>query len=215
MFVAIHPRQPSTSLIEALVTAGYRPVPVDDAAALVESEPPDGWGLLVVELDDDPTAGLALARRVRDAGTAPVLIVAGRCHTADLAGGVFDDFLLSPLDPDEMAVRAGRLSAAHRGVTPDDVVIFKDLSLNLATYQATIGAHPVDLTFMEYELLRFFVSNQGRVWSREQLLSRVWGYDYFGGARTVDVHVRRLRAKLGEERASWIVTVRSVGYRFG
>ena len=95
------------------------------------------------------------------------------------------------------------------------MVAFKDLSLNLATYQATIGSQPVDLTFMEYELLRFFVTNQTRVWSREQLLSRVWGYDYFGGARTVDVHVRRLRAKLGEERASWITTVRSVGYRFG
>jgi len=89
------------------------------------------------------------------------------------------------------------------------------MSLNLATYQATIGSHPVDLTYMEYELLRFFVTNPARVWSREQLLSRVWGYDYFGGARTVDVHVRRLRAKLGEERSSWITTVRSVGYRFG
>jgi DNA-binding response OmpR family regulator len=68
---------------------------------------------------------------------------------------------------------------------------------------------------MEYELLRFFVENRGRVWTREQLLSKVWGYDYYGGARTVDVHVRRLRAKVGEERAEWITTVRSVGYRFG
>ena len=73
----------------------------------------------------------------------------------------------------------------------------------------------MDLTFMEYELLRFLVGNQVRVWSRAQILSKVWGYDYYGGARTVDVHVRRLRAKLGEERASWITTVRSVGYRFG
>ena len=95
------------------------------------------------------------------------------------------------------------------------MVRFKDLQLNTATYQATVLGKPVDLTYMEYELLRFFVENQGRVWSREQLLSKVWGYDYFGGARTVDVHVRRLRSKLGEERASWITTVRSVGYRFG
>jgi DNA-binding response OmpR family regulator len=95
------------------------------------------------------------------------------------------------------------------------VVLFKDLELNLATYQARLGGSPIDLTYMEYELLRFFVAHSGRVWSREQLLSRVWGYDYFGGARTVDVHVRRLRSKLGEKRASWITTVRSVGYRFG
>jgi DNA-binding response OmpR family regulator len=78
-----------------------------------------------------------------------------------------------------------------------------------------LAGHPLDLTFMEYELLRFFVEHPTRVWTREQLLSEVWGYEYFGGARTVDVHVRRLRAKLGEERASWIGTVRSVGYRFG
>ena len=68
---------------------------------------------------------------------------------------------------------------------------------------------------VDRSFLRFLVENQGRVWSRQQLLSKVWGYDYYGGARTVDVHIRRVRAKLGEERASCITTVRSVGYRFG
>ena len=92
---------------------------------------------------------------------------------------------------------------------------YQDLELNTATYQATIAGSPKDLTYMEYELLRFLMENPSRVWSREQILSKVWGYDYFGGSRTVDVHVRRLRAKLGEERSSWITTVRSVGYRFG
>ena len=72
----------------------------------------------------------------------------------------------------------------------------------------------LDLTFMEYELLKFFIEHQENVWSREQLLEKVWGYDYFGGARTVDVHVRRLRSKLGEKRSEWIKTVHSVGYKF-
>ena len=215
MFVAVYPPGASASLVEALVGAGYRPVPIDDVAALAEREPADGWALMVVELANDPVVGLAIARRVKDAGTAPVLVVADRDTVSDLADAVFDDFVLSPLDPLEVALRAGRLATTSIDTVPAEVVAFKDLSLNLATYQATIGSQPVDLTFMEYELLRFFVTNQTRVWSREQLLSRVWGYDYFGGARTVDVHVRRLRAKLGEERASWITTVRSVGYRFG
>jgi len=215
LFVAVYPPGASASLVEALVGAGYRPVPIDDVAALAEREPADGWALMVVELANDPVVGLAIARRVKDAGTAPVLVVAGRDTVSDLADAVFDDFVLSPLDPLEVALRAGRLATTSIDTVPAEVVAFKDLSLNLATYQATIGSQPVDLTFMEYELLRFFVTNQTRVWSREQLLSRVWGYDYFGGARTVDVHVRRLRAKLGEERASWITTVRSVGYRFG
>ncbi len=78
-----------------------------------------------------------------------------------------------------------------------------------------MGSRPLDLTYMEYELLRFFATHSGKVFTREQLLSRVWGYEYYGGARTVDVHVRRLRAKLGEEHAGLIQTVRSVGYRFG
>ena len=86
---------------------------------------------------------------------------------------------------------------------------------NFETYQAAIDGKPLDLTYMEYELLKFFVTHPGKVFTREQLLSRVWGYEYYGGARTVDVHVRRLRAKLGEEHANLIQTVRSVGYRFG
>ena len=95
------------------------------------------------------------------------------------------------------------------------MVEYGDLVLNLETYQATIAQHPLDLTFMEYELLKFLAQNPGKVFTREILLSRVWGYEYYGGARTVDVHVRRLRAKLGEEQANLIQTVRSVGYRFG
>ena len=214
MFAAIHPRQPSQALVRALLEAGLRPVPVDDAASVVDQEPEDGWTVAVIELGDDPTAALAIARRIHGDGTAPVVVVADRTSTRDLIEAVCDDFVLTPIDADELAVRIGRL-ARREGPGPDEVIVFKDLSLDLSTYQATIGGAPVDLTYMEYELLRFFATNQGRVWSREQLLSRVWGYDYFGGARTVDVHVRRLRAKLGEERASWITTVRSVGYRFG
>ena len=87
--------------------------------------------------------------------------------------------------------------------------------LNLETYQAAIAGKPLDLTFMEYELLKFLSSNPGKVFTRETLLSRVWGYEYYGGARTVDVHIRRLRAKLGEHHAGLIQTVRSVGYSFG
>ena len=87
--------------------------------------------------------------------------------------------------------------------------------LNLETYQAAVSGRILDLTYMEYELLRFLAGHPAKVFTRETLLSRVWGYEYYGGARTVDVHIRRLRAKLGEEHAHLIQTVRSVGYRFG
>ena len=100
------------------------------------------------------------------------------------------------------------------GDSQSEILGFKDLLINLKTYDAKAGSTLLDLTFMEYELLKFFVENQDNVWSREQLLEKVWGYDYFGGARTVDVHVRRLRAKLGDQRKDWIKTVHSVGYKF-
>ena len=100
------------------------------------------------------------------------------------------------------------------GDSQSEILEFKDLLINLKTYDAKAGSTLLDLTFMEYELLKFFVENQDNVWSREELLEKVWGYDYFGGARTVDVHVRRLRAKLGDQRKDWIKTVHSVGYKF-
>lgn len=215
MLVALHPEQPSAPLVEALLAAGYRPVPVADAAAVADQEPEGGWAALVVELGEDPAAALALARRVHREGSAPVLVVATRAQVPALPPEAGDDFLLSPIDPRELALRLQRLRALASDEPVQETLRFKDLELNLATYQARLAGVPLDLTYMEYELLRFLVGHPARVWSREQLLSRVWGYDYFGGARTVDVHVRRLRAKLGETRASWIATVRSVGYRFG
>jgi DNA-binding response OmpR family regulator len=141
------------------------------------------------------------------------LVVAESDHL-DLMSQVagVSDFLVTPVNPVELRLRLLRLQRASGS---DELIIFKDLQLNPLTYQAHLDGAPLDLTFMEYELLRFLVERQGRVWTRDQLLSKVWGYDYFGGARTVDVHIRRLRAKLGEERASWITTVRSVGYRWG
>ncbi len=167
----------------------------------------------MVELDDEAPHQLRTVLRISQEFGVPVLIVAGRDHAMLLeSAGAGTDFVLDPADPVEIRLRLRRII---RSDPVDHVVHFKDLALNTATYQATVAGRPVDLTYMEYELLRFFVEHQGRVWSREQLLSKVWGYDYYGGARTVDVHVRRLRSKLGEERASWITTVRSVGYRFG
>jgi len=207
MLVAVYPPEPSSELAEALLLAGV------DTVSVAEQPEADDWAVAVFELADQPAAALRTARGlVEDLGVR-VLVVVGRNQAGLLHGANFvSDFVLNPPDPVELRVRLARLT---RDEPAGEIIRFKDLELNTATYQATVIGKPVDLTYMEYELLRFFVGNQGRVWSREQLLSKVWGYDYFGGARTVDVHVRRLRSKLGEERASWISTVRSVGYRFG
>lgn len=216
MFVAVYPPLPSQALAGALLGSGHHPVPVESLADAARKAPEGGWPAIVVEVGEDLGLALGMAGKLRTDHAAPVLVVADRTRTADLGdAGDFDDFLLTPIDGVELGVRLRRLIGAPADEMDQDVLRHRDLELNTATYQATVGAEPRDLTYMEYELLRFFVENPGRVWSREQILAKVWGYDYFGGSRTVDVHVRRLRAKLGEERSSWITTVRSVGYRFG
>ncbi len=211
MNVAVHPVRCSESIIDGLTLAGATHVELSELV-------PDDRGIgdadiLVVELGDQPMRRLREVRRIVDSVGLPVVLVVSSDQLAMIEGveGI-SDFIIGPVDPIEFRIRLNRLRAETSG---DDLVVFKDLELNPLTYQATLATGPLDLTFMEYELLRFLVENPVRVWSREQLLSKVWGYEYYGGARTVDVHVRRLRSKLGEERSSWITTVRSVGYRFG
>jgi DNA-binding response OmpR family regulator len=133
----------------------------------------------------------------------------------ELREDLFDDFCVVPWKGQELEARLAHLFwRTGRGTRPD-LVEYGPLVLNLETYQASLSGRPLDLTYMEYELLRFLAGHPAKVFTRETLLSRVWGYEYYGGARTVDVHIRRLRAKLGEEHAHLIQTVRSVGYRFG
>ena len=131
-------------------------------------------------------------------------------QTIDLIQNPLIELMSSKSEIEEVGARIHALV----GDSESEILEFKDLIINLKTYDAKVGDSLLDLTFMEYELLKFFVENQDNVWSREQLLEKVWGYDYFGGARTVDVHVRRLRAKLGDKRQDWIKTVHSVGYKF-
>ncbi len=143
----------------------------------------------------------------------PTLIIVNEDEfeqTIDLIQNPHIQLISSACNSDEIKARVHALV----GDTTSEVLTFKDLSINLKTYEARISQTLLDLTYMEYTLLKFFVENQEIVWSREQLLEKVWGYDYFGGARTVDVHVRRLRAKLSDKRKDWIKTVHSVGYRF-
>ena len=143
----------------------------------------------------------------------PTLIVVNEDEfnqTVDLIQNPQIELISSNSKLEEVSARVHALV----GDGESEILEFKDLTINLKTYEAKTGDVLLDLTFMEYELLKFFVVNQENVWSREDLLEKVWGYDYFGGARTVDVHVRRLRAKLGDIRNDWIKTVHSVGYKF-
>lgn len=217
--ILVSPDPPPPLLAQTLDLAGYAWKACANASVASASEPADGWGGAIVVADEDPETAFMMCRsiRKRDASVEPLLLIVSGAQLGELEqrSELFDDFCMSPFHPQELEARLHHLFwRAGRGSGPE-IVEYGDLALNLETYQAGLGDRPLDLTYMEYELLKFFATHPGKAFTREQLLSRVWGYEYYGGARTVDVHVRRLRAKLGEEHAGLIQTVRSVGYRFG
>ncbi len=215
----VFPNPPPAELAQGLDVGGYpwrAVLRTDDVDAL---QPDDGWSGAVVCADTDPEGAFALCRslRKRDLPLSPLLLVISGAQLDDLElrEDLFDDFVVAPFRPRELEARLKHLFWRTGTGTRPELIEYGPLVLNLETYQAAVSGRPLDLTYMEYELLRFLATHPGKVFTREVLLSRVWGYEYYGGARTVDVHVRRLRAKLGEEHASLIQTVRSVGYRFG
>jgi DNA-binding response OmpR family regulator len=215
----VFPDPVPADVAQALDRGGYPWKAVTSAEVAVRVEPDDGWAGAVVCAEGDPEPAYALCRalRKRDIPLEPVLLVLDERQITgiELREDLFDDFLLLPLRSNELDARLKHLFfRTGRGTRPE-LIEYGPLALNLETYQAVCAGRPLDLTYMEYELLKFLAAHPGKVFTRETLLSRVWGYDYYGGARTVDVHIRRLRAKLGEEHANLISTVRSVGYRFG
>jgi DNA-binding response OmpR family regulator len=215
----VWPADPGADLVRMLDLSGWRWKSVANAEEAARHEPADGWSGAIVACDVDPEGAWAFARalRKRDNPVAPLIVLVTGAQLVDLElrDDLFDDFCLSPFHPRELEARLRHLHWLSGGGSRPELVEYGGLALNLETYQATFNGKPLDLTYMEYELLKFLAQNPGKVFSREILLSRVWGYEYYGGARTVDVHIRRLRAKLGEEHANLIQTVRSVGYRFG
>jgi len=217
--LAVYPESPPIDLARTLDLAGYRWKAVSSASEATGHEPAHGWAGAVVACDVDAEGAWAFcgALRRREVAVQPLLVLITGAQLADLElrHDLFDDFCITPCHPVEIETRLRHLLARGGSDVRPDMVQYNSLVLNLETYQATIAGTPLDLTYMEYELLKFLAQNPGKVFTREVLLSRVWGYEYYGGARTVDVHVRRLRAKLGEEHANFIETVRSVGYRFG
>ena len=206
----------SAEVLPTLALLGHtvRVLPLE-AAVLVDAPPAD---IVVLDARRDLLAARATSRVLHTTGaSAPMIAVVTEGGLAAVAPDWgLDDVILDTAGPAEVEARV-RLAlgrAAAQQVPASEEIRSGDLSIDEATYQARLGGRPLDLTFKEFELLKYLAQHPGRVFTRAQLLQEVWGYDYFGGTRTVDVHVRRLRAKLGPEHESLIGTVRNVGYKF-
>ena len=211
--------EPSAEVLPALGLLAHhvRTMPAE-ATALLNAPPCDA---LLVDGRRDLPAVRGLTRLLRQTGVdVPLLLVATEGGLAAIQWDWgMDDVIVDTSSPAEVEARlrlaVSRLqdSTGAAAEAPEEIRS-GDLHIDEATYTARLRGRTLDLTFKEFELLKFLAQHPGRVFTRAVLLQEVWGYDYFGGTRTVDVHVRRLRAKLGTEHEALIGTVRNVGYRF-
>ncbi|WP_112466580.1 winged helix-turn-helix transcriptional regulator [Streptomyces triticisoli] len=208
--------QPSAEVLPALglLLHNVRVAPAE-GPALVDTPSAD---VVLVDGRRDLPQVRSLCRLLRSTGLGSplILVVTEGGLAAVTADWGIDDVLLDTAGPAEVEARL-RLALGRRQMAGEDSpteIRTGDLSVDEAAYSARLKGRALDLTFKEFELLKYLAQHPGRVFTRAQLLQEVWGYDYFGGTRTVDVHVRRLRAKLGPEHESLIGTVRNVGYRF-
>ena len=173
------------------------------------------YDLVIYEVRGDVAAGVGSAEQMLlSDGPSSLLVILTEEQLSEfrLPVQVKSDFVMHGASAAECTSRIRQLLWPGNEGSTSDLVVVENMTINLATYQVTIGGEPLDFTYLEYALLSFLVTHPGRTYSRDALLRRVWGFDYYGGSRTVDVHVRRVRAKLGPELAQHLETVRGVGY---
>ena len=176
-------------------------------------QPPDLVLLDIIESMDDSEA-LSLSHRIRAEVNIPVVGLIPKEMLDNLDSKLsMDDFIVKPWNLGEAVARIKRILRQRNGLDSKELIECGDLVIDLTKYEVSVGGKPIILTFKEFQLLEFLARNKGRVFTREALLDKVWGWDYYGGDRTVDVHIRRLRSKIEDPTHTFIETVRNIGYR--
>jgi len=156
-----------------------------------------------------------LCQKTKQARQLPIIALVTGETLDDIDGHLdVDDFIINPYNLPELVLRINRLLQRSNDTESGKLIKCDDLVIALAKCEVTVEGKIIELTFKEYQLLKFLATNKGRVYSRQALLNKVWDYDYYGGDRTIDVHIRRLRSKIEDSKHSFIETVRNIGYRF-
>lgn len=204
-------------LLPAFPTAPYRLINVSLKDTGIDELVPIHPEIILIDATGDVPAAEEITRRLATAweiGLPPIIVIVDQEGVSRFRFEVgVDDFLVTTASVAEISARLALVS--RRSGHDEGAAVLKvgDLTVNPENYQVYVRGRPLDLTYKEFELLKFLAQRPGRVCDRDLLLREVWGYDYYGGTRTVDVHIRRLRAKLGVEHETLIETIRNVGYR--
>jgi DNA-binding response OmpR family regulator len=187
-------------------------VPYNDEA--IEQIVGQSLGVMLLDADEAPTGSAAWeqAQGIRQERQIPLIVLISREKLNGFDSSI-DDFVVKPWEANEVTARIKRILRQKGDIESDDIIKCGDLVIDLDKYEVSLGNKLILLTFREYQLLKFLASNKGKVFTREALLNKVWGWDYYGGDRTVDVHIRRLRSKIEDPTHTFIETVRNIGYR--
>lgn len=185
-----------------------------DAKAIEQlvTQPSD---IVLLNMDETLFDSDAQAEKIKQKKHAPVIALISKEKLNNLDSGIdIDDFVVKPWRTTEIIARIKRILRQKESIESEDIIKCGDLVIDSAKCEVLLSGKPIILTFKEYQLLKFLASNKGKVFTREALLNKVWGWDYYGGDRTVDVHIRRLRSKIEDINHSFIETIRNIGYRF-
>jgi DNA-binding response OmpR family regulator len=190
-------------------------VPGKDGA--IEQIAGQSHGVSLLDMDEATTGseGWELAQKMRQDMNIPLIALMSREKLNGLdSNNSVDDFVVKPCEAREMTARIKRILIQKAGIGSEDIIRCGDLVIDSGKCEVLLGGKSIILTFKEYQLLKFLAANKGKAFTREALLNKVWGWDYYGGDRTVDVHIRRLRSKIEDMNHSFIETIRNIGYRF-
>jgi two-component system alkaline phosphatase synthesis response regulator PhoP len=190
-------------------------VPHNDGA--IEQIAGQSPGVMLLDTDEATFGSEVweLAQRIRQERQIPLIaLISGEKFNGLHSSTSIDDFVVKPWEATEVTARIKRILRQKERIDSEDIIRCGDLVIDSAKCTVSLGGKPIILTFKEYQLLKFLANNKGKVFTREALLNKVWGWDYYGGDRTVDVHIRRLRSKIEDPTHTFIETVRNMGYKF-
>ena len=201
-----------------LVKSGYEVLEAEDGEKAVDTfMMVKDISLIILDVMMPKMDGWQVCREIRKNSKIPIIMLTAKSSEADELKGFelgVDEYISKPFSPKILVARAEAVLRRSNAVTPDEVLYAGDIIIDKSAHQVTVDGKVIELSYKEFELLTYFVENQGIALSREKILNNVWNYDYFGDARTIDTHVKKLRSKMGEKGGEYIKTIWGMGYKF-
>ena len=201
-----------------LVKSGYEVLEAEDGEKAVDTfMMVKDISLIILDVMMPKMDGWQVCREIRKNSKVPIIMLTAKSSEADELKGFelgVDEYISKPFSPKILVARVEAVLRRSNAMTPDEILYAGDIVIDKSAHQVTVDGKVIELSYKEFELLTYFVENQGIALSREKILNNVWNYDYFGDARTIDTHVQKLRSKMGEKGGEYIKTIWGMGYKF-